>query len=291
MAEIIGPDGQTIAGSRSKGGTFAAFNWEQLVLGPPGQGIRRKAADPKRRRLLGFPAADQTALSSTLGHYSDVQSLNSEDTVTASVFENARAAPFTTELLRGAFGDEHLRPREWIATLWQRLPHPKTGATRSGPEADVVLDGGAGDGAWRYVVEAKWTSDIGDRQQGAAGLVTQMEMRAFGAAKGSDGSDIDRARRGVLVIVPSPDRYRCDSHPVFTRYFVRDGSGYLPLPAADAVQARAVTWETISTLARQAGDAELARYLDWRLSFLSTRASRSTVLPLRQRRQGVQPPR
>ena len=54
--------------------------------------------------LRNFPPKDHAQLTSTLGHYSNVQSINSEETVTWSVFGAANPTPWLPDLRALAFG-------------------------------------------------------------------------------------------------------------------------------------------------------------------------------------------
>ena len=125
-----------------------------------------------------------------------MQSVNSEDTVTWSVFQAPRE-PWISLLLERAFGKLIVRNARDIH-FWERDVHPDTGGTECGPEADVDLRAQG----WRYVVEAKWRADL-DHQQGKDGKVDQLQMRASSAQRGPTPA----SQRGALVIAPSPTRY------------------------------------------------------------------------------------
>src|SRR4051812_24341250 len=98
-------DGITIDGARSHGsGVFAAHDWRLMALEPHGAPIIAKANQSSTKTLRSFLSIDHAALTSTLGHYSSVQSINSEDTVTWSVFGATDPTPWLSDLLTVTFG-------------------------------------------------------------------------------------------------------------------------------------------------------------------------------------------
>src|SRR5688500_14738550 len=99
----------------------------------------------------------------TLGFYSDLQSIHSEDAITWSVFGpviyggKTVREPCVTDLLKmirvpGKAGNAHI----W---LWGRLPHPDT-LVPGGPEIDFGVQT---DDVF-LLGEAKWRSSIGSAQ-------------------------------------------------------------------------------------------------------------------------------
>jgi hypothetical protein len=253
---LVRYDGFVIGGARSRGsGVFAAFDWRHLTLNP-GPEIEAKAYKPSR--IDSFDRTDHEDLSRLLGHYSDVQSINSEDTVTWSCFRGQSVDRWIDAFVDEAFGSGGRSP--WSRPiLWDRRQHPDGTGTVNGPEADVILESPGTDGqAWRYVVEAKWLADL-DGRQGADRTRTQVDMRLHTARYG----DIARNHSGVIVVCPSPKRYfrRGGRKDVFSRYFEPDGESYISKIATDA---QVITWERIAALA----GGELEEYLSWRLNLL-----------------------
>jgi hypothetical protein len=253
-------DGRIILGSRSiRSKTFAAFDWKEMVL-CPGAEITRKA-DRASGQLRSFPIADHARLTAVLNHYSDVQSENSEDTVTWSVFGAIDPAIWLPDLLTRAFGEAD-RPTILRGPFWARIPHPDTTLIQQGPEAELTLIGSG----WCYGVEAKWRQDIKDRQ-GARRDMTQIDMRAHTAR-----TTAATENWGVLVVVPSPRRYpfakRRES--VFRRYFEPIGQeNYVALPHAQSQRAAIITWEEILMIVCKYPSHKLvAYYLDWRLNLI-----------------------
>lgn len=251
--------GRVVRGSRSRGsGVFAAFNWRDMVLNP-GPEIIRKAS--QKARLSDFPPEDQEELAACLGHYSPVQSANSEDTVTWSVFGASPLQAWLPGVLAEVF-DEPLPSSPWSARFWQRQAHPDTGDEQRGPESEITLLAGK----WCIEVEAKWLSDL-DGRQGKTGNKSQVDMRAHTARQNS-GPD---GKYGVLIVAPSPQRYppsqRLDS--VFRRYFDIDGDSYACRDCAAQVNARVITWESIADVLDRAQPlSSTAAYLRWRLELI-----------------------
>jgi hypothetical protein len=254
---IQGFDGTLIEGSISNSGVFAAFDWERLVLPPIADPIIGKARAKADVRLRGFPEPDRDRLKEKLGHYSDVQSLNSEDTVTWSVFGRAHEEGWLNDMLADVFGPAE-RPESWKLSLWTRIQHPDTGVVEHGPESDVVIECGA----WRYVIEAKWTSPITAHKNGQ----NQIQMRAYQAQL----NGTSREKSGVIVVVPQPARYRCaiTGEGVFCRYFAPQACGYVQLDAARELNAKAVTWERLLEIIDGRGHPRLQDYMEWRLSLI-----------------------
>ncbi|MGB8295703.1 MAG: hypothetical protein WCG85_09785 [Polyangia bacterium] len=240
-------NGSEIAGAYSREGVFAAHDWKQMTL-LPGPPIVKKAEQPSDDSA--FDPELRPDLTRVLGHYSAVQSINSEDTATWSAFGTTPGQGWVRDILDAAFGSAR-RPPEWNVALWKTTAHPD-GRGR-GPEADAIIDAVGVPG--RYVVEAKWLSDIGEGQ-GSDRSKTQIDMRFLAASENETPPD----RSGVIVVAPSPSRYCAKERPVFRRYFdVRDGA-YVPKMNRVAL----VTWEKIA----QIMGGEVRKYLEWRLGFL-----------------------
>jgi len=97
----------------------------------------------KSSRLGDFGKAQQRLLTDELGYYSDLQSLNSEDAITWSVFGTMKNAPTQVQeqwvaeifTLIG-LNASPLKPQIY---LWKRLPHPETGRITNGSEIDACI--------------------------------------------------------------------------------------------------------------------------------------------------------
>ena len=251
--------GQPISGTLSTGSqVFAALDWQDMVI-QVGDPIRRKACDPSGQ-IRAFDIADQKALKARYGRYSNLQSINSEDTVTWSIFGCASPEPWLGTLFETVFGVAE-RPTNWTLDFWQRTPHPDTGSSNHGPEHDIIFQSPD----WRYAGEAKWTRDI-DGAQGRSRTISQLEMRAHWASSG-----IPSDQWGVIVIAPQSKLYKParSAESVFRRYFTPSKDKYIPTLQADAISARAITWEQILEIVTgRTGFEEVAAYLKWRLEEL-----------------------
>ena len=266
LPEVIeGWRGQKIAGARSRGAAvFAAVDWREMVLDSAGD-IETKAADVAGRAAAWFAPEAFTLLTSVSGRYSNVQSINSEDTVTWAAFGPRASARAVGAIVDLAFGAQS-RPEQWSRLFWERSTHPHTQKTTGGPEPDVTL---CAENGWCYVIEAKWAADLDDKQ-GKDGDMTQLEMRADVARRLAT----EPSKRGVLVIAPGPERYPAVKRGTFAKYFAVDGNRYVPRDAARALEARVLTWEQIvDVLARTDGPSELIDYLKWRLARLPLTAT------------------
>jgi hypothetical protein len=97
------------------------------------------------------------AVSDRLGHYTPLQSINSEDVITWSFFGPAiyGGAALRAAFLRWLLTRLRLPAEDTMASidLWRRVPHPQK-PSAPGPELDALLHGG------RSVLfeEAKWGS-------------------------------------------------------------------------------------------------------------------------------------
>ncbi len=159
--------GREVDGVRSKNGVLALTNPLNNLIRPtsglwPTSEILQKLY--KSNQESAFDEFDRSALSKTLGFYSDLQSLHSEDALTWSVFgpiiygEPSARTKFASALLNlinvpaGSISVANF----W---LWRRLPHPET-LVPGGPEVDFGLQT---DDVF-LIGEAKWLSHISSRQ-------------------------------------------------------------------------------------------------------------------------------
>jgi hypothetical protein len=167
METILNWQGQPIEIARSKGGTLVVIDpFDNLVSSgvspwPPPEIIQKFY---KSRQIRAFDGVGRDEVTRTLGYYTDLQSLHSEDAITWSVFgtlaytdQSIRCAYVTAlfELL-GIPPTPITNANIW---LWRRIPHPDT-LVSGGPEIDFGIQ------TENAVVfgEAKWLSEIGGRQ-------------------------------------------------------------------------------------------------------------------------------
>jgi hypothetical protein len=167
METILNWRGQTIEVARSRGGTLVVVNpFDNLVSTgvspwPPPEIIQKLY---QSRQIRAFDELSREAVTRTLGYYTDLQTLHSEDAITWSIFETlAYADPsircaYVTSLfeLLGIPSPPVTTANIW---LWRRIPHPDT-LVSSGPEIDFGIQ------TEDAVVfgEAKWLSRVGEAQ-------------------------------------------------------------------------------------------------------------------------------
>ena len=164
MTQIEHWSGQgAIACAESKGGVLVTVNpFDNLVtrgVSPwPSPEILQKLY--ARERFVGKTPEDEAAARQSLGHYCDLQSLNSEDAVTWSVIGPLIYGPPEWKQYFAAQLCDRLQlpaPTAVALWLWRRIPHPEKPASTGGPEIDfgLLTD------ACAILGEAKWNSPLG----------------------------------------------------------------------------------------------------------------------------------
>jgi hypothetical protein len=179
METIQNWKGQLIEVARSRGGTLVVINpFDNLVttgvpVWPPPE-ILQKLYQSYQVRAFDEPWRGEVIR--TLGFYTDLQSLHSEDAIIWSVFGTLAYADQETRCtyvnsLIGLLGIPSPPVKIANIWLWRRIPHPDT-LVSGGPEIDfgiqtedVVIFG-----------EAKWLSGVG-KAQGKARDKTQIILR------------------------------------------------------------------------------------------------------------------
>jgi hypothetical protein len=165
---------------------------ENLIRGwtspwPTPELLQKLCASDKWRGKTG---QDDLAVREHLGHYCDLQSLNSEDAITWSffgplIYGEARDRIAVAHELFRRIG---LPPpgEEVIFWLWRRLPHPEKPTSSGGPEVDF----GVQSESCCVLGEAKWNSRMG-KGQGVDKNRSQLGLRikyctsiGFGALPG-----------------------------------------------------------------------------------------------------------
>jgi hypothetical protein len=142
---------------------------------PPPELLQKFCASLKFR---GATPEDDSAARSGLGFYCDLQSLNSEDAITWSIFGILAYLPDPerTRAIGRLFSLIDLgSPTGSIACwLWRRLPHPEKPESNNGPE----LDFGFLTDTVFVLGEAKWNSPLGVGR--AAGLLSDPRQSVAG---------------------------------------------------------------------------------------------------------------
>lgn len=179
MKQLIHWSGKgTVTVGESKGGVLATVNpLDNLVRHgvtpwPPPEIIQKLYASS---RWSGKTDDDDLNSQAVLGHYCDLQSLNSEDAITWSFFGPLVYGPQSERTL---FANSLLEQMGFPTSdsaaiwLWRRIPHPEKPASSGGPEIDFGIQ------TDRCFVlgEAKWNSSIGGGQ-GVEHNRTQLELR------------------------------------------------------------------------------------------------------------------
>lgn len=238
--------GRSIAVAVSSGGVLAVVDpWDNFVATgvrpwPPPELIQKIY---KSRQGRAFSDA---ASNVTLGFYSDLQSIHSEDAITWSVFgpviydrREAREA-FVRDLFSAI--DIQASAEHANVWLWRRLPHPDT-LVSGGPEIDFGIHT---DDVF-LLGEAKWRSPVG-AAQGVNRQKDQLTLRREFCEK--------YGRR----LLPNVRR--------FAIVGVSWNGGMLPRTDAEAdgisLHARDVSWRQIAAIDSHPCAQEIRAYLDWK---------------------------
>lgn len=161
----------------SKGNSKAYINYIDNLLIPPNSivpPIEIVSKIVKSNHVNDFEDKYHKELEGNKRFYTDLQSINSEDAITWSLFgyisklDDKVRLDFFNEFLSkiGLENDEYCEIK-----LWQRLPHPDTYVS-GGPEIDVILIGKIN----FIIIECKWNSKFGEKQ-GIKKDQNQMQIR------------------------------------------------------------------------------------------------------------------
>ena len=235
-------NGRPIRVDRSPGGVLLFCDVDDALIHtdeaswPPPRGCDEARRRSARRKAPGL-------CSEKAGHYSALQSVNSEDAITWNFFGALISRPaIGAEFLNWLSAQLELPRGEnktAITDVWRRVPHPDK-PVAPGRELDAVLVGE------RLVVmaEAKWGSAEGTGQ-GVAGDEGQIQLRrefltTYGRRLWGD--------RGLLVLGITLD----------SPLAVAAG------PHEHGVAVGAITWSGVAEWPRHPGGDEFARYLQWK---------------------------
>jgi hypothetical protein len=245
-------NGREIEIVRSKGGVHAVCDFNDNLIRddrlpwPPPPIVQKLYASTHAKAF----ADDLPAAEATLGHYSDLQSLNSEDAITWSYFgpflveAPAARARFLNWLLEQVDLSVFARSTRCGIDLWRRIPHPEKPESSGGPELDVVLDGDAA----VVFAEAKWLSKEATNQ-GLSKAKGQLELRRD--FLGKIGRRI-YGERGLVVIGIVLDEPLAAVTP----------------PDAHGVHTASIRWEELAQFPKHPKRDEFRRYLAWKRSFV-----------------------
>jgi len=244
MESILNWKGSLIKATRSKGGVLVVINpFNNLVLTgiplwPPPEIIQKLY---ESRQIRAFKEID--AVTQTLGYYTDLQSIHSEDAITWSVFgtmayadKDIRCA-YATSLLE-LLKIPHAPVNEANFWIWRRVPHPQTRVS-GGPEIDFGIQ--TKDSV--ILGEAKWLGKVG-KGQGIGKDQTQLDLR------------IKFLKDYGRQIFPEVSNY------VILALSLR--GGMLVDGQQDFLFLRDLVWKSVCVLRSHHLSDELQKYLDWK---------------------------
>jgi hypothetical protein len=218
-----------------------------IHLWPPPEIVQKSYKSNHAHAFGKEEVADRQAVERGLGHYSDLQSLHSEDAITWSVFGTLA---YATSTVQCAYVESLLNllrvPSPAVAAtniwLWRRVPHPET-LVSGGPEIDFGIQ-------TEHITvfgEAKWLSGVAQKQ-GKDRDKDQIKLRREIFEKHGK-----RLFRGVSVYV---------------LLGVSLHGGMLANETEDlghaSLHVRDTTWEAICGLEEHPAQEEIVRYLKWK---------------------------
>src|SRR4051812_25259492 len=165
---VVGWRSEPVRAARSPGGVLLLADYEDALLSwatppwPPPSLITRLVADDEQPAK--WSAETRALVTERLGFYCRLQSINSEDAMTWSVFGPLAVAPVERRVwfLRWICNRIGLpaQDNQCDVDLWRRIAHPRKPSASNGPELDAVLEGD------RTVVfvECKWGAPEGTGQ-------------------------------------------------------------------------------------------------------------------------------
>jgi hypothetical protein len=188
--------GREVRATRSPGGVLLLADYEDAIVTvdapdwPPPALVAKLVADEQQSGQ--WPGDVQAVVTERLGFYCRLQSANSEDAMTWSVFgpliygdASARVALLNWICDRSGLPADN---SVCAIDLWRTIAHPQKPAASNGPELDAIL---VGDRTVVFV-EAKWGSPEGTGQ-GPSGTATQMQLRSSGTGASLFSASSSRA--------------------------------------------------------------------------------------------------
>jgi hypothetical protein len=251
VAEIIHDwNGRPITIVRSRRGVKAAIDVYDNVIRtgirpwPPSELVQKTYAS---EAIRAFSTEDLNSLTACLGHYSDLQSIHSEDALTWAVFGPIVYATRTTQVdfaeqLCEALGLNVANDGDAHWWLWRRIPHPDKPVS-GGPEVDVGLHFGD------LVIfgEAKWGSGVGSGQ-GVGRQKDQITLRREWC-QGLGARLFPPEQRFIVLGISRTGNMLS----------MRKGEC-----ANSNVGYRDITWDALAALAAHPLSNELQQYLAWK---------------------------
>ena len=230
---------------------FAGLLRVDTVPWPPPEVLQKLYASDRWR---GKTPEDDESVRTVLGHYTDLQSLNSEDAITWSFFgpliygSEPERQHFAINLLSRL---DCPKPRRVAIWLWRRVPHPEKPASNGGPEIDFCTQSDE----VVIVGEAKWHSSV-SKGQGTLKNRTQQDLRvAF--CKGLGSRAFGDTHRWVVLGVGR-------------------GRDVLLPSSGDAVETTNLSWHDLIPLMPDQLAAPLQRYVAWKDRYSSGQKGTTT---------------
>ena len=246
---MIDWNGKNIASIKSRGGVEAVyypydnFIRPQNILWPPSEIVQKLYESIQKKSF-----EKDTSLS-YFGYYSDLQSINSEDAITWSVFGslsrycNDIRTNYVNDLIKIIGCDDIEDAKSSDITLWRRLPHPDK-LTPGGPEIDFLIQ----TENTLILGESKWKSKIGINQ-GEKGDKNQIELRISFIKKYATVIYSD-VKNYVVLLVGLEARLEDE----------------IKLYQDADIRVKYINWNEVINLAKHPLHNELKRYYDWKIA-------------------------
>lgn len=200
-------------------------------------------------RWRGKSAEDDHAVRQRLGHYCDLQSLNSEDAITWSVFGPLIYGPpeWRTNFGLRLFAAIGLpKPTALTIWLWRRIPHPEKLGSTGGPEIDFGIQSES----CLLLGEAKWNSSIG-AGQGVLKNRSQLDLRLAHCA-GIGRKAMSGVRHWAVLGLGR-------------------GNDVLSAVSVEPIGVHNLTWQELIELMPTPLREELGKYVAWKNQFSTKR--------------------
>jgi hypothetical protein len=246
-------NGRNIVVAQSKGGVIATSDpFDNLIctgvaIWPPVEIVQKLY---KSRQIRAFDDAEIEIVQKQLGYYSDIQSLNSEDAVTWSIFGTAAYAPLPMRerFVRSLYSTVNLdsiNPNNTAIWLWRRLPHPDT-LVPGGPEIDFGIQ------TENSVLlgEAKWFSGVG-KSQGKLNDKDQFTLRYELLVKYGKVL-FPNVKQFIVLSVSLSGGLTAEKDENIGQVLIRT---------------RDIKWETIAGINDHPNCTEVQRYLAWKKTY------------------------
>lgn len=254
-------DGPPLQATRSPSGVLifldplAPLIRTRIPVWPPPEIVQQTF---KSNAATGFPQATRDAVEASLGRYTALQSINSEDALTWSVFGPLVYAPpamrerFVAELF-DALELPASDPSGAVVWLWRRVPHPQTWVS-GGPEIDFGIQ----TRDTLVLGEAKWKSPEGIGQ-GVDGKATQLGLR-----------DAYCGHDQVRGLYPDTRRFVVLGVSIDGTFSQLEGAESAGAP----VLRRQRSWAALCAMNSHPVRDEVERYLAWKTRHSGERATR-----------------